>query len=399
MSIRIPENIVLCIDASRSMYRSDYTPSRLSCSIKAFKTLVEERLSEDPATTFAIVKYSDSYKKVLDFSSLKDELFDALDNLKYQGASPLGEALAYSIKLLIEELRKMAAKPPRIVLISDGNYTTSAADPVKMARLAKGLNIKIDTFRLGEVSHLNILKRLSDLSGGRYYYNNDLDSLIESAKNLAKDNLKPSGSSSKPPTENPAFLRKIAANLLRVQDLTKDQESRIKQIRGVADYKKCSICFSDQDPETKASFFLTGRFCPNCNSPFHVHCLAGWASSQDDPKLQRSGTVRCPHCFYLLKIPTEVTQVKRLKAYKGTQMNIEVDKTKSKTFFAQKLNTSYLGDEAFYNSCPVCNMIFEEDEDIIKCGNKDCGVLYHEECFKELDDSHCKNCGKKLKLE
>ena len=59
----------------------------------------------------------------------------------------MGDALAISIKVIIEELRKIMAKLPRILVISDGNYTKTAVDPVKMARLAQGLGIKIDSFR------------------------------------------------------------------------------------------------------------------------------------------------------------------------------------------------------------------------------------------------------------
>ncbi|TFF94396.1 MAG: VWA domain-containing protein [Promethearchaeota archaeon] len=394
-----PENIVICIDTSRSMYRSDYPPSRLECSVNALKKLVSQRLSIDPATAFALVRFSSNAEKIIDFSSIEKEILDSIDSLTIDGTSAMGDALALSIKLIIEELRKISAKVPRILLISDGNFTTTAVDPIKMARLAKELNIKIDTFRLGEVSHLNILKRLTDISNGIYYYINDVETLNESAIDFAKSNLKLSSSTFKNLTENSGFLRKIAANLLRVQDLTKDDEQRIKHIRGVADYKKCSICFSDKDPITKGSFYLTGRYCPNCMTPFHIHCLAGWADSQDDPSMKRSGTVRCPHCFYLLKIPSEISQAQKLSVLSGYQKNLNTDSATTQDCRAYKKKALELGDEALYNSCVVCNIIFEKDEEIVKCGNRDCGVLYHRECFAKLKNGICKNCGCKLVLE
>jgi uncharacterized protein YegL len=380
------------------MYRSDYSPSRLACSVNALKKLVSERLSLDPATSFAIVRFSTNPEKLLNFSSVESEIYNTLDSLKIEGESAMGDALAVSIKMIIEELRKVSAKLPRILLISDGNFTTTAVDPIKMSRLANELNIKIDTFRLGEASHLNILKRLSDVSNGRYYYINDTQTLKQSALDFARSNLKSSSSKAKKIIENPKFLRKIAANLLRVQDLTKDDEQRIKHIRGMADYKKCSICFSDSDPITKGSFYITGRYCPNCMTPFHIHCLAGWADSQDEPKLKRSGTVRCPHCFYLLKIPSEVSQAQKLKVLSGGSTNVDIESGDKKEVIATQKKTSELGDEAMYNSCPVCNMIFEEDQDIVKCGNPECGTLYHKDCFEKLYNKICKNCGSKLVL-
>ncbi len=399
MSNRYPENIVICIDTSRSMFRRDYSPSRIVCSIKAIKKIVTERLNLDPSTSFAIIKFSNSAKKLIDFTNIQDDIFQALTSLSVQGTSAIGEALALSIKIIIEELRKIVEKIPRILLISDGNFTKTVVDPLKMARLAQGLNIKIDAFRLSNGGKINILKRLSDVSGGKYYYNNDEITLYDSASNFSNSNIKTSNSDLSNKIENPAFLRKIAANLLRVQDLTKDQEQRIKQIRGMTDFKKCSICFLDKDPVTKGSFYLTGRYCPNCQTPFHIHCLAGWADSQGDPKLKRSGTCRCPHCFYLLKIPTEISQAQRLKILTDMQSGPSTSQKSIDVNTAFKMKASFLGDEALYNSCPVCNMIFEEHQEIIKCGNYKCGVLYHHDCFLKLENNICKNCGSKLEIK
>ncbi|MGQ4872786.1 MAG: VWA domain-containing protein [Promethearchaeia archaeon] len=397
MSERLAENIIICIDTSRSMFRTDYTPNRLKSCIIGLKHLIQHRIEEDEASAFAIVAFSDTAKKIMDFTNIIEDLYNALDSLRFSGHSALGDALALSIKMQIAELRKIAAKIPRILVISDGNYTRTAIDPLKMARLAQGLSIKIDAFRIGEVSHLNILKRLSDLTGGRYYYNNDVDSLIDSAKKFAEANVKTLGSSSESPIENPAFLRKIAANLLRVQDLTHDQEEKLKALRGEANFKKCSICFQEEDPITKGSFYLTGRYCPNCQTPFHIHCLSGWAASQKNEKLKASGTCRCPHCFYLLKIPTEVVQAEKLRTLSSSPSSIN---EKGPEFFtAKKYNdAAILGDEALYNSCPVCHLIFEEGQPAVQCGNPQCRALYHLECFAKLDDGICKNCGAKLTL-
>lgn len=395
---RVPENIVICIDTSRSMFRTDYTPNRLICCKKAVKKLITDRFNFDTSSAFAIIKFSDIAEKIIDFttSNFKNSLFSALDSIKLGGNSAMGEGLALSIKTVIAELRKIAAKNPKILLISDGNYTKNTAiDPLRMARLAEGLNIKIDTFRIGDVSQVNILKKISDLTGGRYYFNNDVGTLLQSAHEFAEANIKNYGVK-EIDIENPAFLRKIAANLLRVQDLTKDQEQRIKQLRGEADFKKCSICFSDKNPYTKGSFYVTGRYCPNCQTPFHIHCLAAWADSQHSSKLKKSGTARCPHCFYLLKIPTEVSQIQKLRILsKGKK---EVSFQKPQTFSAKSMNIDTLREDDLYLSCPICQFIFEKGQKVVKCGNPECGQLYHKDCFVKLLDSQCKKCGVKLDL-
>ena len=396
---RIPENIVICIDTSRSMYRRDFSPNRLVSCVTAIKTLINERFNLDSFSAFCVVQFSDKPKQVVEFttSSYANKLNEALESLGCGGCSAMGEALALSIKALIGELRKVGAKSPRILLISDGNYKKTGVDPLKMARLAQGLNIRIDTFKVGSTSQQNILKRASDITGGRNFYTNDLESLIRSAKEIADDNYKTYSGGKDKMIENPAFLRKIAAKLLRVQDLTKDQEERIKQIRGKGDFKKCSICFSDQNPYTKGSFYVTGRYCPQCNTPFHIHCLSAWADSQKDHKIKRSGTARCPHCFYLLKIPTEVSQIQKLRVLtKGSKDESMKEPELVPAKYIQ--DVIKLGEEALFNACPVCHLIFEKGQPAIQCGNNECNALYHEACFKQLKEGHCRTCDVRLHL-
>lgn len=398
MVIRASENVVICLDTSRSMYRTDLKPNRIHSCINAIKKLIHERYNGDSASAFALVNFGGNSEKVTGFTNFTDEISTALDTLQIQGRSSLGEGLATSIKVVIEELRKIMANIPRILVISDGINTEGAVDPLKMGRLAQGLNIKIDAFRLGATYKLNILKQLSDLTGGKYYYINDQHSLLKSAQDFADGNIKSAMASKELAIENPQFLKKIAANLLRVQDLTENQELRLKQLRGEADYKKCTICFQENDPSTKGSFYLTGRYCPNCNSPYHISCLADWAASQKEDKLRDSGTVRCPHCFYLLKIPFEVSQARMLRSLSGTSSQKQIIPQETEIVPAKLINISELGEDALYTSCPVCHYIFEENQQIVQCGNSECDALYHIDCFKKLENGHCKSCSVKLHL-
>ncbi|MBN1802086.1 MAG: VWA domain-containing protein [Candidatus Lokiarchaeota archaeon] len=397
MAEKIPENVVLCVDTSRSMIRTDYHPNRLSSSVDALKSLVKLRLETDPKSTFAIVSFLEKPTLILEFTNIINVIHDHLDSLRIGGKSPLAEALALSVKVAVRELRKIDAKTPKILLVSDGNYLQTDTDLFKIVKLSRSLNIKIDVFRIGETSDYKTMKKISELSGGRIFYVNSPESLVDAAHSFATDNVKDPGLDEGSLVRNPAILRKIAADPLRVQDLTEDQEQRIKQLRGEADYKKCSICFSETDPSSKGTFFLTGRYCPNCQSPFHIHCLAGWAASQNERNIKQSGTCRCPHCFYLLRIPSEVSQMRKLR----TLSALSQKKTESKgpiAFQAMKKNTSDLEGDDLYSSCPVCNYIFELEQDVIECGNPDCGSMYHLECFSKLTNHQCKVCGSKLTL-
>ena len=132
-------------------------------------------------------------------------------------------------------------------------------------------------------------------------------------------------------------------------------------------------------------------------APFHIHCVAAWADSQKDRQIKRSGTARCPHCFYLIKIPKEVTQIQKLRILTKGLKNETVKKPEIvPAKYIQDVGV--LGDEALFNACPICQLIFEKGQSAVQCGNLQCNALYHKECFGKLIENHCKKCDVKLHL-
>jgi len=77
---RLSENIVICIDTSRSMFRTDYAPNRLHACTNALKKLINDRISEDEASSFAIINFSDKAEKIIDFTNFTSQLEEALDS-------------------------------------------------------------------------------------------------------------------------------------------------------------------------------------------------------------------------------------------------------------------------------------------------------------------------------
>jgi hypothetical protein len=112
--------------------------------------------------------------------------------------------------------------------------------------------------------------------------------------------------------------------------------------------------------------------------------------------MRSAGTVRCPHCFYLIKIPTEVTQAQKLTSLVKPRIKLQSSSKTPEISEAETLKFKDLDSDGIFNSCPVCNFIFEEGQTIIRCGN--CQTLYHELCFQELKDKQCKNCGVNIEI-
>jgi hypothetical protein len=73
---------------------------------------------------------------------------------------------------------------------------------------------------------------------------------------------------------------------------------------------------------------------------------------------------------------------------------VQIEGYKVKVSKAEKL-----GEAAIYSSCPVCNVIFEGENEVVVCGNPSCATIYHVKCFEAVKNRQCKICGKILLLK
>jgi uncharacterized protein YegL/DNA-directed RNA polymerase subunit M/transcription elongation factor TFIIS len=377
------------------MFRTDYTPNRFIAAKKTLLAFVQTRLKSEAATQVAVVTCGDKVKRVLEFTSQYDEIEESLQKVDVGGKSPLGDALGVAVQMLIGEMRKAGARIPRILLVSDGKSSKTSIDPVTIAKLCGGLNIYIDVIRLGAVEHFNILKRLSQMTNGQFFYSNDAADMVATAIKLAEHPAASNSVFDKDDAKFAPLLGQIAGNLISISDMNQDQRSIINNILG-KNAEKCVICFSTNDPVTKAPFNVSGRYCPNCNNPMHISCAAMWA--EQDTKRTSKEIFRCPHCFYLLKIPGEVAKARQLhKQMKSTESNAAPSSDGERVVPTKRAMAREFGDTAMYSACPVCHNIFEEDDPVVACGNEDCNAIYHENCFPKLEGGRCKKCGLKFK--
>ena len=381
------------------MFRTDYSPNRLEACKSAILKYCQVRNDSDASTGFALVTFNSKSQKLLDFNDSPNysEIYDAIEDLKTGGKSSLGDAIAAAIQMHIEQLRLAGAKVPRIVIFSDGKYTKSQMDPFKMSNLAQQLGFRIDTFRLGEVEHFNIMKRLSDVTDGKYSYSNDAGQLMLAVQEAAESNIGKMGEGYQKSSKFTAVLKKVAAPLKTIAEMNKgDKQELIERIRGTAQFNQCTICYDGECPVCTSSFSICGRYCPNCAAPMHLHCAAGWAEANSP---ESGGTIfRCVHCHYLIGVPKEVVQTAKIHE----EMKEEIQREKNQSYgqtnaiFCKPEKVMDLGDAALYSSCPVCNSIFDEEEVVNPCGNVGCNAIYHKECFSKLEQEICKICGAQL---
>ncbi|MHA1846658.1 MAG: hypothetical protein ACTSXU_03355, partial [Promethearchaeota archaeon] len=253
----------------------------------------------------------------------------------------------------------------------------------------------IDTINLGIADSRDILRQVAEICGGEYLQISDQGILKNALESLAR--VLPRGTREYLKSKKP-LLSDLAGELVAFQDMSDSQKALVEKLSQSERYK-CIICFKSECPICKQPFFADGRYCPNCGSPMHLHCAAKWAAA--DTKTD-SNVFRCPHCFYLLKVPATVLKVQELRERLQLQKEWGHKEKKEESpeiakDLVNKVTPDEIGDAILTAVCPVCDNIFEDEEYLYECGNLDCNALYHPDCFEKLKDKKgnyiCKNCG------
>jgi len=141
-------SVVLVMDASRSMLATDVPPSRLAAAMRAAKRFLATVPS---ATRVGLVGYSTSPHTIVEPTTDRRLMRDALDGLQADGGTATGDALAVALDALQAEGAAQGGddRPPgAIVLLSDG-MTSNGEDPVEVASVARRLRIPVFTVALG----------------------------------------------------------------------------------------------------------------------------------------------------------------------------------------------------------------------------------------------------------
>ena len=387
------ENICFVLDASRSSARADLEPTRLDACKNSILEFMRQRKSmeADIQTFYAIVVVGRETKTIFAFGDYPSEetVGKEMENIQPGGPSNVADGMGLAIKLHIEDIRTSGTRTPKIIIIGDGHITESEhTTPDKMAKIAAGLGIKIDTVKLGVLNHVKTLQDIAETTQGKFFEAAKNSDLQETIEKIASEYP---GVSNGKPKQFSKMLEKIAVPLKSDAEIKQESKEIVARIRNKNAYNKCGICFHIRDPVKKLDFSLSGRYCPSCGTGFHLHCINEWAESHGVHHV-----VRCPHCFYLLKIPVEIQQTALLheefkKDHGDDKPHVHIEGFRIRDTIAKRL-----GEVAVYSSCPVCNNIFGEDEHVIVCGNTQCNTIYHKKCFDSVSNMPCKVCGKTL---
>lgn len=204
-------DIILCIDVSRSMLAEDIKPNRLEVA----KDRIREFARMRPTDRISVVIFSEKVFTLLPLTtdpSLVDQVLSEI-SIGYLGSGTnIGDGLALSVARAVNSDTKNKV----IVLLTDGVANVGTLTPLQAAEEAKKYGIKVYTIGLGTDDDAKIpvgngifgtqyqlipggsidyktLKEISDLTGGKFYpakSNNALKEILDDIQNLEKTEIK-----------------------------------------------------------------------------------------------------------------------------------------------------------------------------------------------------------------
>ena len=204
-------DIILCIDVSRSMLAEDIKPNRLEVAKNRIRDFVKLR----PTDRIPVVIFSEKVFTLLPLTTdpaLVDQVLSEI-SIGYLGSGTnIGDGLALSVARAVNSETKNKV----IILLTDGVANVGTLTPLQAAEEAKKHGIKVYTIGLGTDEEARIpvgngvfgtqyqlipggsidyktLKEMSDLTGGKFYpakSNGALKEILDDIQNLEKTEIK-----------------------------------------------------------------------------------------------------------------------------------------------------------------------------------------------------------------
>jgi Ca-activated chloride channel family protein len=204
-------DIVLCIDVSRSMLAEDIKPNRLEVAKERIREFARMRTTD----RISIIIFSEKVFTLLPLTtdpSLVDKVLSEI-SIGYLGSGTnIGDGLALSVARAVNSETKNKV----IILLTDGVANVGTLTPIQAAEEAKKYGIKVYTIGLGTDSDAKIpvgtgifgtqyqlipggsidykvLKEISDMTGGKFYpakSDKGLKQIMDDIQNLEKTEIK-----------------------------------------------------------------------------------------------------------------------------------------------------------------------------------------------------------------
>lgn len=179
-----PRDAVLVIDASGSMRKTDWKPSRLEAAREAAKAFIKRLAEDEPEARVAVVAYGDIAVKTRELARATnyESLARGIDRISTLGWTNITSGLQ-----LARECIAPSERPVQIVLLSDGHHNRGPKPKNIAATLKQRATIEcVGIGSRGEVDEKLLKWIASAYPDGRkrYRWIGDKEQLIKHFRNL-----------------------------------------------------------------------------------------------------------------------------------------------------------------------------------------------------------------------
>ena len=191
-------NVVLVIDDSGSMAATDYKPSRLEAAKKSAEILIR---SLKPKDNVGIVIFESGATTVSYLTPFKERAIEKLRAIQQrEGKTAIGDGLS----LAIDMATSIPNKKKVVILLSDGVNNAGVVTPEEAIEFARLNNIQVFTVGMGserpvvlgydifgnpQYAELDeeLLRRIAEETGGKYYKSVNENTLDEIYRNIGEN--------------------------------------------------------------------------------------------------------------------------------------------------------------------------------------------------------------------
>ncbi|WIM93124.1 VWA domain-containing protein [Actinoplanes oblitus] len=175
---RADTSILLAVDVSGSMCSTDVKPNRLAAAGEAAREFIQR---SDGGTRIGLIAFSGTAAVLVAPTTDKDQLIDAVGDLKTALGTAIGQAILTSIDAIAEYNPHVAQtgvelisavvpaefEPDTIVVLTDGSNTTGV-DPVLAAQEAAARHIRVFTIGFGTTAPGPMVCTAGQVNGGSF---------------------------------------------------------------------------------------------------------------------------------------------------------------------------------------------------------------------------------------
>jgi Ca-activated chloride channel family protein len=185
--------IVIASDISGSMLAEDFTPNRL----EAGKNIAINFIKNRPDDRIGLVIFSGESFTQCPLTIDHDVLINLYQDVKY-GMIDDGTAIGMGLATAVNRLKDSEAKSKVVILLTDGSNNMGSIPPLTAAEIAKQFNVRVYTVGIGThgfapypvqtpygIQYQRIpvdvdeatLKKIADITGGKYFRATDNETL------------------------------------------------------------------------------------------------------------------------------------------------------------------------------------------------------------------------------